>query len=131
MKTLNLRKTWLFLAFVWLLGCAGLLAASLLSDAFTPGLWAELYFVSVTLFSPLALAAFAWDKWKAERDGRRISEKALHFLAFLGGWPGAVIGQQWFRHKTLKPVFRTILFVIVALHLGLSALLVYRHLAGA
>ncbi|MCP4175135.1 MAG: DUF1294 domain-containing protein, partial [Fuerstiella sp.] len=75
-------------------------------------------------FSPITFGAFGWDKWKAERDGRRIPEKFLYFLALAGGWPGAVIGQTVFRHKTIKPVFRTILFGIMSVHMLLSGIAV-------
>ena len=131
MKTPDFRKPWLLIAGFWFLCAAGLLAASLLTDAFTPGLAGDLYCAAVALFSPLALAAFGWDKWKAERDGRRIPEKRLLLLAFLGGWPGAVAGQQWFRHKTIKPVFRSILAAIAVLHLVAVGFVVYRSFGSA
>jgi uncharacterized membrane protein YsdA (DUF1294 family) len=49
----------------------------------------------------------------------------LHLLALLGGWPGAVLGQQLFRHKTKKVVFRLVLWLILALHLTLVCLGLY------
>ena len=113
------------LSVIWLIGCAALLLFSVSSDSFKPGLWCELYFVAVTVLSPVALIAFGWDKWRAKRHGSRIPEKALHFLAFCGGWPGAVVGQHWFRHKTVKPVFRSILAAITLLHIGLAAVTLY------
>ena len=67
-------KLWLFPAVLWLLGCPALLALSLLSDAFKPGLAWELYFLAVTVFSPMALVAYGWDKWRAKRETTRISE---------------------------------------------------------
>mgnify|MGYP000283015417 CR=1 FL=1 len=131
MKMPDFRKPWLLLAVFWLLGAVGLLVASLMTDAFTPGLVGDLYFAAVTLFSPLALAAFGWDKWKAGRDGRRIPEKTLLILALVGGWPGAIAGQQWFRHKTIKPVFRSILVAIAALHVAAVGFVVYRSFQGS
>ncbi len=131
MKMPDFRKPWLLVAIVWLITAAGLLAASLLTDAFKPGLAADLYFVAVTFFSALALAAFGWDKRKAGRDGRRIPEKTLYLLAALGGWPGAVMGQRWFRHKTIKPVFRSILVAIAILHIVIASFLVVRSLGGS
>lgn len=107
-------------AVLWLLCCPALLAFSLLGEQFRPGLSWELYFLAVTVMSPLAFVAYGWDKWRAKRDASRISEKTLHFMAAFGGWPGAVLGQTWFRHKTVKPVFRTILIAISLTHVGLT-----------
>jgi uncharacterized membrane protein YsdA (DUF1294 family) len=53
-----------------------------------------------------AFIVYGWDKYKAAKQGQRISEKTLHILSFLGGWPGAAIAQKAFRHKTLKMPFR-------------------------
>ena len=118
MKMPDLQKPFLVLAIVWFGGCAGLLTASLLTESYKPGLPADLYFAAVTFLSPVALIAFGWDKWKAERDGDRVPEKTLHLISLFGGWPGAVAGQRWFRHKTIKPVFRTILMLIMVLHVA-------------
>jgi uncharacterized membrane protein YsdA (DUF1294 family) len=62
--------------------------------------------------------AFAWDKWSARRGGRRVPEATLHFLELLGGWPGALAGQRWLRHKSAKVSYRVVLWAIVALHLA-------------
>ncbi|PLK87111.1 DUF1294 domain-containing protein, partial [Klebsiella pneumoniae] len=47
-----------------------------------------------------------------------------------GGWPGAILGQQCFRHKTQKQPFRRWFFVSVALNVAALAGLyvVYTHL---
>ncbi|WP_085317564.1 DUF1294 domain-containing protein [Derxia lacustris] len=51
----------------------------------------------------------------AERGGRtsRIPESTLHFLALIGGWPGAILAQQWLRHKSRKQPFRSIFWLTV------------------
>lgn len=63
--------------------------------------------------------AFGWDKHRAIRDQRRISEAALLRLALLGGSLGAKIAQRHFRHKTYKQPFgrrlNTILWLQVVL----------------
>jgi len=128
MKRPDLRKIAAFPALAWVIGCPALLAFSLLSSAFRPGLAWELYFAAVTVFSPLAFAAYGCDKWRAKRETSRIPEKRLHLLAVLGGWPGAVLGQKWFRHKTVKPVFRAILALTSWLHIGIAGFLCYRAL---
>src|SRR3546814_16638625 len=46
------------------------------------------------------------DKEAAQGGARRIPESTLHLVDLLGGWPGALIAQQQFRHKTVKASFR-------------------------
>lgn len=38
---------------------------------------------------------------------RRIPEVTLLVFGVVGGWPGAIMGQQIFRHKTQKQPFKT------------------------
>ncbi|UZE26791.1 DUF1294 domain-containing protein [Pseudomonas asplenii] len=60
---------------------------------------------------------FYWnDKRKARNDAWRIPEKILHGAELLGGWPGALLAQQIFRHKTRKLSFQLVFWLIVLLH---------------
>jgi uncharacterized membrane protein YsdA (DUF1294 family)/cold shock CspA family protein len=54
----------------------------------------------------LALIIYAKDKHAAQNGTWRTSENTLHLLALIGGWPGANIAQQTFRHKSRKRSFR-------------------------
>lgn len=56
--------------------------------------------------SLVAFLMFGWDKWRASRSGRRVSERTLILLGALGGWPGGFLGARLFRHKTIKRSFR-------------------------
>src|SRR3546814_5712656 len=48
-----------------------------------------------------------WLDKEADQGGaRRIPESTLHLVDLLGGWPGALIAQQQFRHKTVKASFQ-------------------------
>ncbi len=49
---------------------------------------------------------FGLDKWKAKGNRRRIPEKTLFLLSFLGGSIGALAGMKVWRHKTLHKSFR-------------------------
>ena len=60
----------------------------------------------LTAFSAVTFLAFALDKWRAGRSGRRVSEKILVLLGALGGWPGGLAGMIVFRHKTAKGTFK-------------------------
>lgn len=65
------------------------------------------------LFSAATFLVYRADKSAAVRGSWRTSESALHTLALLGGWPGALVAQQVFRHKTTKQPFRTIFWLTV------------------
>ena len=62
------------------------------------------------------------DKWLAARRRNagsrpvRVAEQTLHLMELLGGWPGALAGQQLFKHKRSKAPFMRIFWVIVSLH---------------
>lgn len=53
----------------------------------------------------------------------RIRERTLHLLSIAGGWPGALIGQQWLRHKSVKASFRRVFWLTVLLNVVAFALL--------
>ena len=69
-----------------------------LSDQFALGWFAALNLA--------AFLAFALDKWRAGRSGRRVPEFQLVLLGALGGWPGGILGMSLFRHKTAKGSFQ-------------------------
>ena len=57
------------------------------------------------LASLAAFVAYAIDK-AAARDGRwRTPESTLHAFSLACGWPGALLAQQFLRHKSAKPSF--------------------------
>lgn len=56
--------------------------------------------------SLLALVMYAIDKAAAVKGHRRVPENRLHVLELLCGWPGALVAQQLFRHKTRKGSFQ-------------------------
>jgi len=69
--------------------------------------------------SVVTFAVYARDKQAAMRGARRTPERTLHWLALVGGWPGALLAQRLLRHKTRKPFFRTMLWLTVGLHVVL------------
>lgn len=58
------------------------------------------------VMSVIAFAAYGIDKSAARRGAQRVSEQTLLALGVLCGWPGALVAQQLFRHKTRKRSFR-------------------------
>ncbi len=83
------------------------------------------YLSLVIVMSGLSFALYGFDKRRARVAGRRVSEQTLHLLAFMGGWPGAFLGQQYFRHKTQKASFLITFWLIACLHVAVVASLTY------
>ena len=52
------------------------------------------------VLSLLTFCAYWQDKRAAQAGHWRTPESTLHALALLGGWPGAIVAQQWLRHKS-------------------------------
>ena len=70
----------------------------------------------------LTFTLFGIDKERARNGDWRIPESTLLAGALLGGWPGARLGQQRFRHKTRKQPFAGTLAMIGALQFGVLLL---------
>ncbi|MES3025691.1 MAG: DUF1294 domain-containing protein [Pseudomonadota bacterium] len=68
--------------------------------------------------SVFCFVAYARDKAAAKAGARRTSENTLLLLGLGCGWPGAVLAQQWLRHKTSKASFRLQFFATVGVNLG-------------
>lgn len=63
--------------------------------------------------SLLTFIIYAIDKSAAQAKRRRTPESTLHLLALAGGWPGALLAQQWLRHKSAKQPFRAVFWATV------------------
>jgi uncharacterized membrane protein YsdA (DUF1294 family) len=66
--------------------------------------------------SVIAFFTYAWDKSAAQNDRRRTPEANLHLLGLAGGWPGALIAQQWLRHKSSKIEFLRVYWATVLIN---------------
>ena len=75
------------------------------------------------VLSLVSVAVYGFDKRRAKLEGDRVPEKTLHILSLLGGWPGAIIGQKLFRHKTIKTRFRLVFWLTVVGNLVISVIL--------
>ena len=78
------------------------------------------------IVSGLAFGAYGIDKRRAERGGRRVPELWLHLLELLGGFPGAFVAQQVFRHKRRKARYLVVFWLITSLHIGVGVWFVLR-----
>lgn len=66
----------------------------------------------------ISFCAMGWDKGQARRRGRRVPERTLLLLDFLGGSLGGICGMFLFRHKTLHLKFRVLPVVFLAVQAG-------------
>lgn len=73
-------------------------------------------FFCYTFFSVLTILLYGTDKILAARRSWRVPEMYLHVLELFGGWPGALIAQNDFRHKTRKSTYQWVVWGIIALH---------------
>lgn len=80
------------------------------------------------VMSALSYLMYRSDKIAARREGRRTPEANLHLVDLLGGWPGALIAQQRFRHKTIKQSFQLVFWATVIINLAAGVWLVHSGL---
>jgi len=85
------------------------------------------YLGFVTIMSVITFMAYGIDKYKAKKQFKRIRERTLLTLAFIGGALGAIVGSYVFRHKSNKLKFRLLngLFLVLILSVGV---LIYQRL---
>lgn len=74
------------------------------------------YFLAINL---LGLAIMGYDKYKAKRNGWRISEKTLFIIAFFGGALGISLGMKNFHHKSKKREFQIGIPLFLILNIAL------------
>jgi len=96
--------------FAWLLALLGLGGAGWMHTTYRLPME---YIWWVPAASLVTLLLYGIDKFAAGRGWRRTPEAHLHLAALVGGWPGALIAQQLFRHKTRKQSFRDVFFLTV------------------
>lgn len=66
--------------------------------------------------SPLCFILYAADKSAARSGGWRTQESTLLVIGLVGGWPGAMLAQQFLRHKSVKASFRSAFWGTVILN---------------
>ncbi|MDB5893793.1 MAG: cold-shock DNA-binding domain [Rhodoferax sp.] len=97
-----------------------LLPAFLLVYAFVAWRWSVGPWVgpAYLVMSLVTFIAYAIDR-SAARQGRwRTPEARLHWLALACGWPGALLAQQWLRHKSSKREFQVVFWATVLINVA-------------
>jgi len=74
--------------------------------------------------SLITFVVYAFDKAAARNGTWRTPESTLHLLGLCGGWPGALIAQETFRHKSKKRSFRLVFWATAFMN---CATLVWLH----
>jgi uncharacterized membrane protein YsdA (DUF1294 family) len=77
------------------------------------------------LMSAISFSLYGLDKRSSTRGGWRTSEARLHFIELLGGWPGALLAQRVFRHKTRKMSFLVVFYLATAVNLAVLGWLLF------
>ena len=83
-----------------------------------------LFWVSAAM-SLVAFVLYGRDKWAAKRDRQRTPEATLQLCALLCGWPGALLAQQLFRHKSNKRAFQFKFWLMVVLNVSALSFMLY------
>ncbi|MBA2136264.1 DUF1294 domain-containing protein [Salmonella bongori serovar 66:z39:-] len=74
------------------------------------------------LANVLTLVIYGVDKLAARKAWRRVPESTLLVFGVVGGWPGAIVGQRLFHHKTQKQPFKT--YFIFSVIISISMMVV-------
>ena len=106
--------------------CFALISLGAVSVAAYGGLLPPVVPVTYAVASLVAVIAYGVDKGKAQTGSWRMAESRLHFLELIGGWPGALVGQHLFRHKTRKASYQLEFWCIVVLNAALLGWLALR-----
>lgn len=79
-------------------------------------LWPPVVTLAYAAMGAVSFFAYAIDKKAADTGQWRTRESTLHAFDLLCGWPGGLLAQQAFRHKTRKASFQAGFWITVALN---------------
>jgi len=79
-------------------------------------LWPMGVTLAYAAMGAVSFFAYAIDKKAADSGRWRTRESTLHTFDLLCGWPGGLLAQQAYRHKTRKGSFQAMFWITVALN---------------
>lgn len=91
----------------------------------SPRIIISVYFIA----SIITFIVYALDKSAAKSNRWRIKENTLHLCDLIGGWPGALLAQRLFRHKTKKTSFQITFWITVVSNVGANGWLLFASAA--
>ena len=68
----------------------------------------------MSAWSVISVYVYRKDKNQAIARGLRVEELTLDALAVLGGWPGCILAQHLYRHKTRSAYQRRFRALVIA-----------------
>lgn len=78
----------------------------------------NLFFGYLLAINVLTFIVMLIDKLQASNRSRRVRERTLFMLTFLGGSPAMLFSMYTIRHKSRKPSFQLIVWLIFLLQLA-------------
>ncbi len=75
--------------------------------------------IYLLIINCITFFTFGYDKDAAYKNNRRVTERTLFILTFIGGTVGGLLGMKIFHHKTSKTSFIVVFYSIVIFQLGL------------
>lgn len=81
------------------------------------------FWIYIACVNTLAFFVTAIDKWLAKHHKRRVRERTLLLLAFIGGAGGTFLAMNLCRHKTKKPLFYITVPLVLLLWVAVIILL--------
>lgn len=103
----------------------GVLALAAVASCFVSGAMPLAPALAYGVMSLVSWMLYSLDKAAAKAGASRVPEGTLHLADLLGGWPGALVAQQQFRHKTAKASFQWMFWCSVLGNLAAVAWLVH------
>ena len=103
---------------VWVAATIVLVFFTILAGLFHQGYLPVSILATYGGVSLLLFVMYSFDKRAAQRGDQRTAEKTLHFFELCCGWPGALLAQQVFRHKTRKGSYQFVFWLAVLANLG-------------
>jgi len=97
----------------WLAGAAVLVFFASLAGLFYRGYLPVAILAAYGVVSLLLFVMYGIDKRAAKRSAQRTSENTLHLFELFCGWPGALMAQQIYRHKTRKRSYQFVFWLAV------------------
>lgn len=82
-------------------------------------------FAWIVFSSGISFSLYVYDKSEAGQGRRRIPEAALIGWGAVGGWPGGLLAQMIFWHKTTKRSFQSLFWITVILNFIGTAVAAY------
>jgi len=103
---------------VWMAAAVVLVFSGVLAGLFYQGYLPVSVLAAYGGLSLVSFVMYSIDKRAAQKGGQRIAENTLHLFELCCGWPGALMAQQVFRHKTRKGSYQFVFWLAVLVNLG-------------